>query len=99
MPDADARADVIEEANAIFEAMLTDLVALAPEGEEGDMVTAWVADWRTYLADRQAYADALREDPDARFLVSAKDNEQITEYIDGFAADNQMPACGTPLDV
>jgi hypothetical protein len=99
VPDADARADVIEEANAIFDAMLTDLVALAPEGEEGGMVTAWVADWRTYLDDRQAYADALRDDPDARFLVSAKDNEQITEYIDGFAADNQMPSCGTPLDV
>lgn len=99
VPSSDARADVIEEANSIFDAMLADLVVLAPEGDEGDMVTAWVTDWRTYLDDRQAYADALREDPDARFLVSAKDNEQITEYIDGFAADNQMPACGTPLDV
>jgi len=97
--DADERAEVIEEANARFDAMLTDLVALAPDGEEGDMVAAWVTDWRTYLDDRQAYADALREDPDAQFLVSARDNEQITEYIDGFAADNQMPACGTPLDV
>lgn len=98
-PTAAARAEVIEQANAIFDAMLDDLLLLAPEGEEGDMVASWVADWRTYLGDRQAYADALRADPTASFLVSAKDNEQITEYIDGFAADNQMPACGTPLDV
>lgn len=99
MPSSNARADVIEEANSILDAMLADLVVLAPEGEEGAMVRAWVTDWRTYLDDRQAYADELREDPDARFLVSAKDNQQITEYIDGFAADNRMPACGTPLDV
>jgi len=93
------RASVIEEANATFDAMLDDLLGLAPEGEEGEMVAAWVADWRTYLRDRQVYADALRNDPNASFLVSAKDNDQITEFIDGFAADNQMPACGTPLDV
>lgn len=96
---APERAEVIEEANAVFGAMLDDLLALAPEGEEGEMVAAWVADWRTYLGDRQAYADALRSDPDASFLVSAKDNDQVTEFIDGFAADNRMPACGTPLDV
>jgi hypothetical protein len=98
-PTAGERAEVIEEANALFEAMLADLLALAPPGEEGEVVAAWVADWRTYLGDRQAYADALRDDPRASFLVSAKDNEQVTEFIDGFAADNQMPACGTPLDV
>lgn len=98
-PSPEARAGVIEEANAIFDAMLDDLLLLAPQGEEGEMVAAWVADWRTYLGDRQAYADALRSDPTASFLVSAKDNEQVTEFIDGFAADNQMPACGTPLDV
>lgn len=96
---APERAEVIEEANAIFATMLDDLVDLAPGGEEGEMVTAWVADWRTYLDDRQAYADALRTDPKAPFLVSAKDNDQVTEFIDGFAADNQMPACGTPIDV
>src|SRR5690606_19763303 len=63
VPTATERAGVIDEANAVFDAMLTDLLALAPEGEEGDMVAAWVADWRTYLGDREAYAEALRSDP------------------------------------
>ena len=47
-------------------------------------------------ATAQDYADALRTDPEARLLVSAKDGEQITEFLDAFAADNRMPACSTP---
>ena len=47
-------------------------------------------------ATASAYADALRTDPEARLLVTAKDREQITEYIDAFAADNHMTACATP---
>lgn len=93
------RADVVDEANASFAAMLVDLAALAPAGEDGEIVTEWLADWRTYLADREAYADALRADPEARLLVTAKDSQQITEFIDAFAADNRMTACATPLDV
>ncbi|HLT17498.1 MAG TPA: hypothetical protein VK007_12415 [Acidimicrobiales bacterium] len=96
---AEERAEVIETANEVFEAMLDDLAALAPEGEEGEIVAAWIADWRTYLGDRARYADELREDPTAPFLVSTRQGEQVTEYMDAFAADNRMPACGTPLDV
>jgi hypothetical protein len=96
---ARARADVVDEANAIFAVMLDDLADLTPPGEDGSLVRQWLADWRTYLADREAYADALRTDPQAQLLVSAKDRDQITEYLDAFAADNRMTACGTPLDV
>jgi hypothetical protein len=93
------RADVVDEANEIFAAMLEDLAALTPAGEDGSLVRQWLADWRTYLGDREEYADALRSDPRAQLLVSAKDRDQITEYLDAFAADNRMTACGTPLDV
>lgn len=93
------RADVVDEANDVFAAMLDDLAELAPAGEDGDLVRQWLADWRTYLRDREAYADAVRSDPEAQLLVSAKDREQITEFIDAFAADNRMSACATPLDV
>lgn len=93
------RAEVVEQANGVFAAMLDDLEDLAPGGEDGDLVREWLADWRTYLADREAYAHAVREDPEAQLLVSAKDREQITEYLDAFAADNRMTACATPLDV
>jgi hypothetical protein len=94
-----ARADAILDANAVFSEMLEDLARLAPGGEDGAIVAAWLEDWATYLDDRQAYAEAVRRDPDAPLVVTAKDNEQVTEYIDAFAADNHMPACATPVDV
>lgn len=98
-PDAVARADVVVRANDRFRRMLDDLAALVPSGDDGAVVQAWLADWEVYLGDRTAYARALRADPEARLLVTPKQNEQITEFIDAFAADNRMPACGTPLDV
>jgi hypothetical protein len=100
--DADSaaeRAEIVDRANAIFTTMVDDLEPLAPDGEDGEVVAEWIADWRTYLQDRRTYADTLRQDPDARLFVTAKDHEQVTEYIDGFAADNDMPACATPIDV
>lgn len=93
------RAGVVAKANASFAAMLDDLAAMAPAGDDGELVEEWLADWRTYLGDREAYVVALRDDPDAQLLISPKDNDQITEHLDAFAADNRMPSCGTPIDV
>lgn len=96
---AGERAEIVDRANDRFDQMLDDLEPLTPAGEDGELVAAWLADWRTYLGDREAYADALRSDPEARLFVTAKERDQITEYLDAFAADNRMPACGTPIDV
>lgn len=93
------RADVVEQANDELTAMVDDLTQLAPSGEDGELVAKWLADWRTYLVDRADYVDALRTEEDPRLLVSTRDNDQITKFIDAFAADNDMPACGTPIDV
>jgi hypothetical protein len=93
------RAEVVDAANRSFGAMLDDLEALTPAGEDGELVAEWLVDWRTYLGDREAYVEALRDDPEARLLISPKGNRQITEAIDGFAADNAMIACATPIDV
>jgi hypothetical protein len=98
-PDALERAAVVQQANQRFGEMLDELDRLVPDGEDGVIVREWLADWRTYLGDRQDYAAALRTDPAARLLVTPKANAQITEYLDAFASDNHMPACGTPLDV
>lgn len=95
---ATERAEVLDQANAIYGDLLDELLLLAPDGEEGEIVTEWVADWRTYLGDRDDYARRLRIDEDARLLVSPKHGDQITESIDAFAKDNRIPACGTPSD-
>ncbi|HEX5945151.1 MAG TPA: hypothetical protein VFY82_02695 [Acidimicrobiales bacterium] len=97
------RAEVLSRADAVFADMLDDLdasVDLAPAGDQRRRATEWLADWRTYLADREAFADALRVDPEARLLVSEKPGEgrQITGWIDEFAKANRMPSCITPVD-
>jgi hypothetical protein len=102
-PTATERAAVLEEADATFAAMLDDLegmLTLAPAGDQRRRATEWLADWRTYLGDREAYADALRADPGARLLVSEKPGEgrQITGWIDEFALANRMESCATPTD-
>jgi hypothetical protein len=97
------RAAVLDRANTAFGDMLDDLAGmqrLAPAGDQRRRTGEWLADWRTYLGDRQTYADALRADPDARFLVSEKPGEgrQVTGWIDEFAKANRMPSCATPTD-
>jgi hypothetical protein len=101
---AEQRAAVVEEANARFEGMLGDLdglVDLAPGGDQRDRVERWLADWRTFLGDREEFASALRTDPEARMLVSEKPGtgRHITAWIDEFARANRMPACASPSDV
>jgi hypothetical protein len=97
-PTAAARADVLDVANADLADMLADLEAIQPDGEDGVIVGRWLVDWHTYLADREDYADRLREDEEARLLVSPKKGQQVTEFLDAFAKDNDMPACSTPSD-
>ncbi len=101
-PDAAARAEVIDRANADYTAMLADLDRLAtgiPDADQRSQAQAWLADWRTFIGDRQEFADKLRRDPDARMLVSAKGGMQVTEWIDEFANANRMASCVSPTDV
>jgi hypothetical protein len=97
------RADVLARANRAYAAMLDDLdglQSLVPAGDQRRRANEWLGDWRTYLGDRERYADALRTDPDARLLVSEKPGEgqQITGWIDEFANANRMPSCVSPTD-
>ncbi len=96
--DAAARAVVLTKANEDLAGMLDELAPLVPSGDDGRIVQAWLDDWHTYLHDRQAYATALESDPKARLLVTPKKGVQITEWLDQFAKDNDMPACSTPGD-
>jgi hypothetical protein len=97
-PDATARADTLDQANAELAVMLDQLHDLVPEGDDGVVVSRWLQDWETYLGDREDYATALHRDPKTRLYVTAKKGEQVTEYLDQFAKDNDIPACSTPGD-
>jgi hypothetical protein len=83
-------------------AMVDDISEGAPTtGDDGKSLKLWFADWRTYVQDREAFADALRTDPDAKFLVSenAELHDSVDKTIEIFADVNDMPDCATPGDV
>jgi hypothetical protein len=98
---ADERADVLDDANVIVTAMVDDLERWAPKtGDDGQSVRGWIKDWRTYLKDRRAFADALRKDPDARLLLDLSPlGDSVDKTIQVFTQVNEMPACDTPGDV
>ncbi len=92
------RAQAVSEANDLLETMVSDLRAIAPDGDDGHLVGLWLDDWETYLGDRQAYARQLAEGEDVELLVTGREGEQITVTIDHFAEVNHMIDCQIPLD-
>jgi hypothetical protein len=102
-PDADERAQVVDNANALLAGQIDELDRLVPLTAGGSrdrtMITEWLADWETYLDDRRAYADDLRADPDARLLETAKQERPISDALTRFADANEMSSCAPPGDV
>ncbi len=94
------RADDIDAASAELRAMLATLADPPPgPAPDREVVDKWFADWNTHLDDRDRYADAIRTDPDARFITTEKFGDQIETVIETFADVNEMPACGPAGDV
>jgi hypothetical protein len=95
------RAEVIEVASDHIDAMLGQIEAIVPTGDSRDarITAAWLTDYRTWLGDRYLYADTLRVDPTARFLVTEKAGRYINAPVDRFARVNEMEACMTFGDV
>jgi hypothetical protein len=101
-PNSGARAEVVAQANIELALMLKRLDAIAPVvdgGKDPKMISDWLADWHTYLGNREEYAVALQTDPKARLYVATKENQQITNPIDFFATYNKMENCKTPGDL
>lgn len=94
------RAELVEATDALLLDMVAALEELPrPTGEEGGWVTTWLADWRTHIADRQAWAADLRIGDDHAFTESGRGNEPVSTVIDNFAEVNGMDSCATPGDV
>ena len=100
MTSAAERAAVIDQSDVLLDAMVDRLALLGPVTERDvTMYTEWVQDWTTYLGDRADYSARLRQDSNARFYVTDKSKDQITDPIDRFAKANRMPSCLTPQDL
>lgn len=95
--DLAVRADLVVRSTDLLAAMLDDLEAVEPTDDKGRaIVPDWIADYRTLLADRYRYAEQLRSGEDGPFRETAVNNVPITERIETFAGDNEMPSCAPP---
>lgn len=64
------------------------------------ILNGWLNDWRTVLSDRYRYAQAVADDPSARYLMTdIKVNEFLNTRVTRVAKTNSMPSCGVPDDV
>jgi hypothetical protein len=96
-PDLDVRAGLVVQSTDLLTAMLDEVVAVEPTDEKGQaIVPAWEADYRTLLADRYRYAERLRDGENVPFTETAVEGVPITERIETFAGDNEMPSCSPP---
>ncbi len=95
--DPDVRADLIVRSTDLLAAMLDDVVAVEPADEKGQaIVPEWEREYRTLLEDRYRYADRVRAGEIVPFTETAVNGIPITERIETFAGDNEMPSCSPP---
>jgi hypothetical protein len=95
--DLNVRADLVEQSTDLLSDMLDTIVVVLPTDAKGRaIVPAWEADYRMLLNDRYAYAAMLRSGQDGPFTETAVDNVPVTERIETFAGDNEMPSCAPP---
>ena len=80
--------------------MLDDVVAVHPADDKGmAIVPLWEADYRTYLENRRAFTDRLRGGENEPFTEAAVDGIPISDQLEQFAGDNEMPSCAPPRDL
>ncbi len=96
-PDLAVRAGLVVQSTDLLAQMLVDLVAVEPSDAKGQaIVPEWVADYRILLDDRYRYAEMLASGTDGPFTETAVQSVPVTERIETFAGDNEMPSCAPP---
>ncbi|NNE11302.1 MAG: hypothetical protein HKN41_03565 [Ilumatobacter sp.] len=94
------RAAIVVASTDILVAMLDDVVAVEPTDDKGQaIVPLWEAEYRTYLDDRYRYAGQLRETGENLPFYETAQGIPISERLETFAGDNDMPSCAPPRDL
>ena len=95
--DLEVRADLVVESTDLLGGMLDDLIAVEPSDPKGQaIVPDWIAEYRQLLQDRYDYADRLRSGENVAFTETAVNGIPISERLENFAGDNEMPSCAPP---
>lgn len=94
------RAAIVDKATDTLQRAIDDISAQPIADAKGQaIVPLWLADYRTYIADRRSYADDLRAGVNEPFAETKVDGIPLSEKISTFAADNLMKSCGAPIDL
>ena len=95
------RADQVDRGSDILTTMVTRIRGeQVTDARDQTLLTAWLADWDTYVADRRDYTGRLRVDERAQFTVTVRYHSQITIGMDNFATVmNKLGNCKVPTDV
>lgn len=94
------RADLIDQATDIVDAMIDELAAVAPTGaDDPALLDTWIGYYRQLIVDRRDYTVVLRSGDNPPFPESTIDGAPISEYINDFTVANRMKACSTPADL
>ena len=98
--DLRERAKIVREATTILQAMVDQISSRQPSDDKGvAIVPLWLADYVSYLEDREDYAISLDKGENVPFAETQIDGLPISEKIATFANDNRMPSCAPPRDL
>lgn len=95
-------ADRVDLSTDVLERMIDKIEANPPADEKGRaVVPLWIEEYRTYLGNRRTYADSVRDSGEKQrfFETRTEGNIPISERLETFAVENEMPSCGPPRDL
>lgn len=94
------RAELVEQATEILDQMVKDVFEQLPSDEKGLAISdLWRADYLTYLDDRRAYIELLRQGKNEPFAETRVDGIPLSEKLGTFARANDMDSCAPPSDL
>jgi hypothetical protein len=94
------RGDLIDRSTDILESMLTAVMSQPLTSEKGTaIVPQWADEYRTYIANRRVYAEAVRNGSNDLFREAEAGGIPISQRLTVFANDNQMSSCAPPRDL
>lgn len=95
------KATLVDKATDALENAINKIATDTPADEKGQaIVPDWIADYRVYIENRRAFAEALRTATRRPYFAETEvDGVPISERIGKFARENNMKACQPPLDL
>ena len=95
------KAEFVDKATDSLEEAINKIAQDTPADAKGKaIVPAWISDYRIYIKDRRAFAEALRTATRRPYFAETEvEGVPISERIGKFARENDMKACQPPLDL